>query len=167
MNAIRELLKSRCDITDYSDTRLERGLLNVIVSNGALVLPKGKEHLYKACVVDEPALLDGIALACDNQKWISGAGAVIIMAYMKDQNATGNEQQVTSIESLSFMIDQALMLGLGYSFINNLNGKMVGEMLFVPPEYEIPQAITVGYPRTMDPILNEKKLQNFLSYNGH
>lgn len=164
-----ETIKTRRSTRSYLSTPIEEEKLYQLLEAGRLAPGARLEQDFKIIVVTDEALREGLASACESQRFIAQAPVALVMCYNNDRTMLCG-QPVRPIDCsivLSFMLLEAEELGLGMCWMGAFRSDDVRRLLNIPDDYTIFAMTPVGYAASKNypPRRKPKELKDIIKYN--
>ncbi|MBL4937878.1 nitroreductase family protein [Clostridium sp. YIM B02515] len=182
---IVDLLKKRCSIRKFKQMTIPQDTIDYIIEAGRLSPSGGNEQPWVFGIVNDNELINKIAIAAYNQKWISSAPLVIVLCttIVEDERGARNIQvsrfpkfkneilnmskqlysKLNSEEHQSKipgtnMVLAALEHGIYSTWVSYFNVNEVAGLLNLPPLYIPSEILVLGYPEgEIKPKIKKKK----------
>lgn len=173
-NNIMEIITNRRSIRLYSQKEIESEKLDYVL-NAFRKAPSAKNlQPWKLIVIKDRNKKNDLAIACNNQSFISEA-PVIIAACAKEEESYGvmggymNSYPIDIAIALEHLILAATELGLGTCWIGAFKEKLVKDILLVPENIRVVALTPLGYaaPGAETPKRGRKSLSEIVCYEKY
>ena len=148
MNVI-DAIRKRRSIRSYEKRPVEDEKLIAVLEAGRLAPSANNKQEWRYVVVQDADTRQKLMVAAYNQKFVAEAPVVIVCCAETDGRMMRVGQLAFTVDvaiSIDHMTLAAVELGLGSCWIGSVSADAVREILAIPPEIEIVQLLTLGYP---------------------
>lgn len=168
-----EVVKTRRSVRKYSPRPIEEAVLSRIL-DAARIAPSGSNRQpWKFIVVKDHAIREKLVGACNNQKFLAEAPAVVVACSLKITSNRGGymgEHSVLIDVSIAFdhLILAARNEGLGTCWIGAFENTAVKEILHVPEEAQVVAITPLGYPEddnAFQSVSHRKAMEEVIVYD--
>jgi nitroreductase len=156
---VAEAIKSRRSIRSFAKTPVEREKIALVLEAARLAPSAWNKQDWRFVVVRNKETLKKLSLACDDQVHVAEADTVICCCGTNPNEFMSGGEKAYRIDlsiAASFMILQAVELGLGTCWIGAYNRDKVKTLLRVPDGVRVVSLIAIGYPHYV-PAPTERK----------
>lgn len=182
---IVDLLKKRCSIRNFKQMTIPQATIDYIIEAGRLSPSGGNEQPWMFGIVNDKELINKIAVAAYNQKWISSAPLVIVLCTTIVEDGRGardiqvsrfpefkneilnmskelysklnSEEHQSKIPGTN-MVLAALEHGIYSTWVSYFNVNQVADLLNLSPLYIPSEILVLGYPEgEIKPRIKKKK----------
>jgi nitroreductase len=191
---IVELLKERCSVRKFKQISIPQDTIDYIIEAGRLSPSGGNEQPWMFGIVTDKELINRIAVAAYNQKWISSALLVIVLCttIVEDERGARNIQvlrfpelkneilnmnkelysKLNSEEHQSKipgtnMVLAALEHGIYSTWVSYFNVNEVSGLLNLPSSYIPSEILVLGYPEGETKPRPKKKTEEIVFTNSY
>jgi nitroreductase len=138
------------------------------VEAGRIAPSASNEQKWKFIVVTELSLKLKLVKACYNQSSVAKAPAVLVICACDERNMRCGQpaRTIDCSIALTFMMLEAVELGLGTCWLGDFYSDQVREILNIPEDFSVIAVAPIGYPtNTNQRSLTRKKKDEIVSYN--
>lgn len=162
-----ELIRKRVSIRKYSDKKIEKEKLNLILEAGVLAPSSRNSQEFKILVVDSMDLKNRLVKAIANQTFIKEADLLLVMVSTNDRIMSNNQSSgaIDTSISLSFMMLKAEQLGLSTCWLAKYDEDEVKRILKIKKEYRVTAITPLGYRDAKPKFKEKKKIEEMVVYN--
>lgn len=163
-----DAIKSRRSIRSFLDKPIEEEKLLRVLEAGRLAPSAKNLQEWKFVVVRDKELRKRVASAANNQHFLAEAPVIIIgCATVVDYIMTCGQYAypIDLTIAMDHMTLQAVEEGLGTCWIGAFKENEVKKILEIPENVRIVQIFPLGYPKTIPPARNRKKLEEIVCYD--
>ena len=170
---IIDLLKKRCSVRKFKQTTIPQDTIEYIIEAGRLSPSRGNEQPWMFGIVNDKDLINRIAVAAYNQKWIGSSPLVIVLCTTIVEDELGaRDIQVSRFPELkneilnmtkelysklnseehqskipgANMVLAALEHGIYSTWVSYFNVNEVSSILNLPSLYVPSEILVLGYP---------------------
>lgn len=137
------IISERRSIRKYRRERVPRDILNRILEAGRLAPSSRNLQPWYFVVVEDENVKSRLVDACDGQRFVGEAGAVIVV--LGDPGVSPRFNQDPFIAA-SFMTLEACEEGLGVCWVGRFDEERVKQLLKIPEKLRVVILLTIGYP---------------------
>ncbi len=166
MNVI-EAIEKRYSVRNYADKEIEPEKIDKIMEAGRLAPTASNQQLCKHIIVTDKELIHRMVSACENQKWIETAPAILVECASGDRTMICG-QSARSMDcaiAMSFMTLEAVELGLQSCWLGWFSPDKVRALLNIPDDYVVVAVSTIGYPAKEGYRSSKKSSEEVIVYN--
>lgn len=147
---VMEAIKARYSVRKYARKPVEPDKLDRIMEAGRLAPTASNQQLNKHILVTDPDLIAQMVDACEGQKWIATAPAVLVECASGDRTMICGQsaRSMDGAIAMSYMTLQAVSEGLQFCWLGWFQPDRVRALLHIPEEYVIIAVAPMGYPET-------------------
>lgn len=191
---IVDLLKKRCSIRNFKQMTIPQAVIDYIIEAGRLSPSGGNEQPWMFGIVNDQELINKIAAAAYNQKWISSAPLIIVLCTtivedergardiqvsrfpeLKNDILNMNKQLYSKLNSEEHqskipgtnMVLAALEHGIYSTWVSYFNVNQVADLLNLPPLCIPSEILVLGYPQGEIKSRNKKKKEEIVFVNSY
>ncbi|MCE5329670.1 nitroreductase family protein [bacterium] len=167
-----EIVEKRKSIRSYKSIEVEKEKLDYVLEAFRKAPSAKNLQPWKLVVITDKSIIKNLAVACNNQTFISEA-PVVIVACAKEEEAYGrmggylNSYPIDIGISLEHLILAATEQGLGTCWIGAFNEKAVKEVIRAPENVRVVAATPLGYPNEQGRERNRKPIEEIISFNSY
>lgn len=140
------VISERRSIRKYRRERIPRDILSRILETGRLAPSSRNLQPWYFIVVEDEEIKNKLVEACDWQRFVGEAGAVIVV--LGDPSISPRFNQDPFIAA-SFMTLEACEEGLGVCWVGRFEEEKIKQLLKVPEKLKVIILLTIGYPDEM------------------
>jgi len=169
---LMEIIRFRRSIRSYKPKKIEDDKLEYILQAFRKAPSAKNLQPWKLVVVKNKKKIGDLAIACNNQTFISEA-PVIIVACAKEDEAYGvmggymNSYPIDIAIAMEHLILAATEKGLGTCWIGAFKEKLVKDLLKIPENVRVVALTPVGYPAEEKPKRGRKSLSEVVCYERY
>lgn len=169
---VLEAVKARRSVRKYRSMPIPEQKIQLIF-NAARLAPSAENlQPWKFILVTDEELKRGLVSACNNQKWIAEAPAVVVALGLVDEAVATiggymNSYPVDVAVALDHLTLAATNEGLGTCWVFSFNEEKVKGVLGIPPDVRVVALTPLGYPDEQPPPTGRKHLSEILCYNKY
>jgi len=159
-----EAIKKRKSVRNYFNRPIEKEKIEQILEAGRLAPTASNEQQIKILVVTDDVLRLEMVNACFNQKFVAEAPAILVLCATNERNMRCGQpaRTIDCSIALSFMMLEAVELGLGTCWLGDFYSDQVKRVLNIPDDYSIIAVAPIGYPSDMNQRQTPRKSQDEL-----
>lgn len=159
-----EAIKKRVSVRSYLNRPIEKEIIEQILEAGRLAPTASNQQQLKFMVVTDDALRLEMVDACSNQEFVANAPAILVICATKERTMRCGQavRPIDSSIALSFMMLEAVELGLGTCWLGDFYSEKVRQVLNIPDDYSIIAVAPIGYPENTNQRPMSRKSQNQL-----
>ncbi len=168
--SVLDAIRQRRSIRAFEDKLIEEDKLLRVLEAGRLAPSAKNRQEWRYVLVKDKELRRKLAVACNNQYFITEAPVVIVgCATMTDYVLTCGQPAYTIDVTISMdhMSLQAVEEGLGTCWIGAFQEDEVKRLLNVPPEMRVVEVMPLGYPKFQPEPKPRMKLDAISSYDKY
>lgn len=162
-----EAINNRRSIRKYKDTAIEADKLDKILEAARISPSAGNRQEWKFIVVKDEETRGKLVNATNGQSFVGEAPVTIVACSTESERIMPCGQYAYPIDlsiAVSFMILEAMELGLGTCWLGAYSEEEVKKVLDIPEEIRVPAVFTLGYPDENPDPRPRKKLDQIISY---
>lgn len=191
---IVDLLKKRCSVRKFKQMTIPQDTIDYIIEAGRLSPSGGNEQPWMFGIVNDKELINSIAAAAYNQKWISSAPLVIVLCTtiiedergardiqvsrfpeLKNEILNMNKELYSKLNSEEHqskipgtnMVLAALEHGIYSTWVSYFNVNEVSDLLNLPSLYIPSELLVLGYPEGETKPRVKKKKEEIVFTNSY
>ena len=170
--SLMDLIETRRSIRSYKPQEVEEEKLNYILQAFRKAPSAKNLQPWKLIIVKDKKKRSDLAIACNNQTFLSEA-PVLIVACAKEDEAYGvmggymNSYPIDIALALEHLILAAAEKGLGTCWIGAFKEKLVKDLLDVPEHVRVVAITPVGYPAREGGARGRKPLTEIVCYDKY
>jgi len=167
-----DLIEKRKSIRSYKPQDVEEEKLNYILQAFRKAPSAKNLQPWKLIIVKDKKKISDLAIACNNQTFLSEA-PILIVACAKEDEAYGvmggymNSYSVDIALALEHLILAATEKGLGTCWIGAFKEKLVKDLLDVPDNVRVVAITPVGYPAVEGRTRGRKPISKIVCYDKY
>ena len=164
---VMDAIKARYSVRNYAKTAIEPEKIEQILEAGRLAPTASNQQLNKHIIVTDPELIREMVDACEGQKWIATAPAILVECATGDRTMICG-QSARSIDgaiAMSYMTLEAVSLGLQFCWLGWFQPEKVRALLNIPEDYVVIAVAPVGYPAAEGSRSKKKTSEEVVVYN--
>jgi len=171
-NCLMDLIETRKSIRSYKPQKVEEEKLNYILKAFRKAPSAKNLQPWKLIIVKDKKKISDLAIACNNQTFLSEA-PIIIVACAKEDEAYGvmggymNSYPIDIAIALEHLILAATEKGLGTCWIGAFKEKLVKDLLGVPDNVRVVAITPVGYPSGEGGSRERKPISEIICYDKY
>ncbi len=146
---VSDAIKARHSIRNFKKQQVEPEKLTAILEAARLAPSGWNDQQWRFIVIRHPETLKKVAHACDDQMQISEAD-LAICSVIPDCLGLDPKKRDIRLQDIavanSFMMLQAVELGLGTCWIGAFNAWQLRRLLKIPETAEVHSLLAIGYP---------------------
>lgn len=158
---IMEIIKERKSVRKYLDKPIEKEKLDKVLEAGRLAPSARNQQEWKFVVVTDEELRLQMVEACVNQKFVAEAPALLVICATSERNMRCGQpaRTIDCSIALSFMMLQAVELGLGTCWLGDFYADKVKNILNIPEGHSVVAVTPIGYPADVNQKATPRKSQ--------
>lgn len=170
--SLMNLIETRKSIRSYKPQKVEEEKLNYIIQAFRKAPSAKNLQPWKLIVVKDKKKISDLAIACNNQTFLSEA-PILIVACAKEDEAYGvmggymNSYPIDVALALEHLILAATEKGLGTCWIGAFKEKLVKDLLDIPKTVRVVAITPVGYPAQEGGARGRKPLAEIICYDKY
>lgn len=170
--SLMDLIEKRKSIRSYKPQDVEEEKLNYILQAFRKAPSAKNLQPWKLIIVKDKKKISDLAIACNNQTFLSEA-PILIVACAKEDEAYGvmggymNSYSVDIALALEHLILAATEKGLGTCWIGAFKEKLVKDLLDVPDNVRVVAITPVGYPAVEGRTRGRKPISKIVCYDKY
>lgn len=164
---VMEAIQARYSVRQYADKPIEPEKIEKIMEAGRLAPTASNQQLCKHIVVTDKELIRQMVSACEDQKWIETAPAVLVECASCDRTMICG-QSARSMDcaiAMSYMTLEAVELGLQSCWLGWFSPEKVRALLNIPDDYVVVAVAPIGYPAKEGHRSSKKATEEVVVYN--
>ena len=164
---VMEAIKARYSVRKYADQPIEPEKLAQIMEAGRLAPTASNQQLNKHIIVTDKDLIRQMVDACEGQKWIETAPAILVECASGDRTMICGQsaRSMDGAIAMSYMTLEAVSLGLQFCWLGWFQPEKVRALLNIPENYVVIAVAPVGYPAVKGHASKKKATEEVVGYN--
>ena len=164
---VMEAIKARYSVRKYADKPIEPEKLAQIAEAGRLAPTASNQQMNKHIIVTDKDLIRQMVDACEGQKWIETAPAILVECASGDRTMLCGQsaRSMDGAIAMSYMTLEAVSLGLQFCWLGWFQPEKVRALLNIPEDYVVITVAPVGYPAVNGKRSKKKTLDEVVAYN--
>ena len=164
---VMDAIKARYSVRNYAKKTIEPEKIEQILEAGRLAPTASNQQLNKHIIVTDPELIREMVDACEGQKWIATAPAILVECATGDRTMICGQsaRSMDGAIAMSYMTLEAVSLGLQFCWLGWFYPEKVREVLGIPDNYMVVAVATVGYPARDGRRSSKKSTDEVIVYN--
>ncbi|MBQ9045590.1 MAG: nitroreductase family protein [Oscillospiraceae bacterium] len=164
---VMEAIKARYSVRKYADKPIEPEKLAQIAEAGRLAPTASNQQMNKHIIVTDKDLIRQMVDACEGQKWIETAPAILVECASGDRTMICGQsaRSMDGAIAMSYMTLEAVSLGLQFCWLGWFQPEKVRALLNIPEDYVVIAVAPVGYPAVNGKRSKKKTLDEVVAYN--
>jgi len=167
---ILEAMKNRRSVRKYRPDPIPEELMKTILSAARIAPSAENMQPWKFIVVIQEDLKRNLAQACNNQKFIAEAPAVIVACGFPDEAyATAGGYMSSYVIDVTIALDHLILAatahGLGTCWIAAFKEEKVKQLLGIPEDVKVVALTPVGYPNHEPDKTSRKSMAELVCYD--
>ena len=164
---VMEAIRARYSVRKYADRPIEPEKLAQIAEAGRLAPTASNQQLNKHIIVTDRDLIRQMVVACEGQKWIETAPAILVECASGDRTMICGQsaRSMDGAIAMSYMTLEAVSLGLQFCWLGWFQPEKVRALLNIPEDYVVIAVAPVGYPAVNGKRSKKKTLDEVVVYN--
>ena len=164
---VMEAIKARYSVRKYADRPIEPEKLAQIEEAGRLAPTASNQQLNKHIIVTDKDLIRQMVDACEGQKWIETAPAILVECASGDRTMICGQsaRSMDGAIAMSYMTLEAVSLGLQFCWLGWFQPEKVRALLNIPEDYVVIAVAPLGYPAVDGQRSKKKTLDEVVAYN--
>jgi nitroreductase len=163
-------ISNRRSIREYRDIEVEEEKINKILEAARLAPSAANRQKWKFIVVTDKEIRQSLVKAANGQKFIEKAPLVLVACSTESETVMPCGQYAYTVDlsiAVSFMILEAVELGLGTCWLGAFNENEVKNVLEIPPDIRVVAIATIGYPDEKLPQRFRKTLDQIVCFEKY
>ncbi len=171
-SSLINLIETRKSIRSYKPQEIEEEKLNYILQAFRKAPSAKNLQPWKLIIVKDKKKINDLAIACNNQTFLSEA-PILIVACAKEDEAYGvmggymNSYPIDVALAMEHLILAATEKGLGTCWIGAFKEKLVKDLLNIPENVRVVTITPVGYPAREGRTRGRKPLSEIVCYDKY
>ena len=167
-----DLIEKRKSIRSYKSQAVKEEDLNYVLEAFRKAPSAKNLQPWKLVVVRDKKKINDLAIACNNQTFLSEAPVLIVACAIEDE-AYGmmggymNSYPVDIGIALEHLILAAAEKGLGTCWIGAFKEKLVKDLLDIPKDVRVVAVTPLGYPAAEGSLKGRKPLSEIICYDKY
>ena len=164
---VMDAIQSRYSVRNYSEKKIEQEKIYQIMEAGRLAPTASNQQLNKHIIVTDKKLIEQMVDACEGQKWIATASAILVECASDDRTMICGQsaRSMDGAIAMAYMTLEAVSLGLQFCWLGWFQPEKVRALLNIPDDYVVIAVAPVGYPATIGRPSKKKSLEEVVVYN--
>ena len=164
---VMEAIEKRYSLRDFADRPVEPEKIERILEAARLAPTASNEQKNKHIVVTDRELIRQMVPACKDQKWVANAPAVLVECASDDRTMVCGQsaRSMDGAIAMSFMMLEAVELGLQSCWLGWFYPEKVRELLNIPEDYVVIAVAPFGYPKKEGHCRPKKDAAEVVVYN--
>ena len=164
---VMEAIRARYSVRKYADKAIEPEKIAQIAEAGRLAPTASNQQLNKHIIVTDRDLIRQMVDACEGQKWIETAPAILVECASGDRTMICGQsaRSMDGAIAMSYMTLEAVSLGLQFCWLGWFQPEKVRALLNIPEDYVVIAVAPVGYPAVNGRRSKKKTLDEVVAYN--
>lgn len=165
-----EAIVQRRSIRKYKNREVEEEKLQKILESARISPSAANRQEWKFLVVKNQEARDKLIEAAKGQKFVGEAPVTIVACSTESEKVMPCGQLAYPVDlsiAVSFMILEAVELGLGTCWLGAYDESRVKEILEIPDEIRVPAMFTLGYPDESPEARPRKDIEDIVSYETY
>ena len=145
---VMDAIKARYSVRNYAKKAIEPEKIEQILEAGRLAPTASNQQLNKHIIVTDPELIREMVDACEEQKWIATAPAILVECATGDRTMICGQsaRSMDGAIAMSYMTLEAVSLGLQFCWLGWFQPEKVRRLLNIPDDYVVIAVAPIGYP---------------------
>ncbi|MBR1443919.1 MAG: nitroreductase family protein [Firmicutes bacterium] len=164
---VMEAIQARYSVRKYTDRPIELEKIEKIMKAGRLAPTSSNQQLCKHIIVTDKELIHQMVSACEEQKWIETASAILVECASGDRMMICG-QSARSMDcaiAMSYMTLEAVELGLQSCWLSWFSPDKVKVLLNIADDYVVVAVAPIGYPEKDGHRSDKKLTKEVVVYN--
>jgi nitroreductase len=157
MMDIFEAIESRRSVRKYLDKPISQETLQMIFNAGRWAPSAGNRQPWRFVVVQDTERKNRLALAANNQAFLSQAAAIIVA--LGDTETSPKWYEKDTMIAIEHMALASTALGYGSCWIGAFDEKEVKHLLKIPAKMRVVALLPIGVPGETPTARSRKELQ--------
>lgn len=164
---VMDAIKARYSVRNYAKKAIEPEKIEQILEAGRLAPTASNQQLNKHIIVTDPELIREMVDACEGQKWIATAPAVLVECATGDRTMICGQsaRSMDGAIAMSYMTLEAVSLGLQFCWLGWFQPEKVRRLLNIPDDYVVIAVAPIGYPAAEGKASKKKSLHEVTAHN--
>ena len=164
---VMEAIKARYSVRKYADRPIEPEKIAQIMEAGRLAPTASNQQLNKHIIVTDKDLIRQMVDACEGQKWIETAPAILVECASGDRTMICGQsaRSMDGAIAMSYMTLEAVSLGLQFCWLGWFQPEKVRALLNIPEDYVVIAVAPLGYPAAEWKRSKKKATEEVVVYN--
>ena len=164
---VMEAIEARYSVRKYSSRKLDAASIEQIMEAGRLAPTASNQQLNKHIVVTDPELIRQMVDACEGQKWIETAPAILVECASGDRTMICGQsaRSMDGAIAMSYMTLEAVSLGMQFCWLGWFDPEKVKKLLNIPEDYVVIAVAPIGYPEPPGHRSSKKPTEEVVVYN--
>lgn len=145
---VLDAIKARYSVRKYADRAIEPEKIEQIMEAGRLAPTASNQQLNKHIIVTDKDLIRQMVDACEGQKWIATAPAILVECATGDRTMICGQsaRSMDGAIALAYMTLEAVSQGLQFCWLGWFQPDQVRKLLNIPDDYVVIAVAPLGYP---------------------
>lgn len=164
---VMEAIRARYSVRKYAQRAIEPEKLDRIMEAGRLAPTASNQQMNKHILVTDPNLIGKMVEACEGQRWIATAPAVLVECAGGDRTMICGQsaRSMDGAIAMSYMTLQAVSEGLQFCWLGWFQPDRVRALLHIPEDYVVIAVAPLGYPEKEGHPSPKKSAADVIVYN--
>ena len=164
---VMEAIQARYSVRKYADRPIEPEKIAQIMEAGRLAPTASNQQLNKHIIVTDRDLIRQMVDACEGQKWIETAPAILVECASGDRTMICGQsaRSMDGAIAMSYMTLEAVSLGLQFCWLGWFQPEKVRALLHIPEDYVVIAVAPLGYPAAEGHPSKKKTADEVVVYN--
>jgi nitroreductase len=171
-NCLMDIIEKRKSIRSYKPQEVSEEDLNYVLEAFRKAPSAKNLQPWKLVVVKDIKKINDLAIACNNQTFLTQAPVLIVACALEDEayGKMGGYMNSFPVDigiALEHLILAATEKGLGTCWIGAFNEKMVKDVLDIPDNVRVVALTPLGYPAEEGRLRGRKSLSEIVCYDRY
>ena len=163
---VMDAIKARYSVRNYAKKTIEPEKIEQILEAGRLAPTASNQQLNKHIIVTDPELIREMVDACEGQKWIATAPAILVECATGDRTMIcGQSASMDGAIAMSYMTLEAVSLGLQFCWLGWFQPEKVRKLLNISDDYVVIAVAPIGYPAVEGHPSRKKSAKEVVAFN--
>ena len=164
---VMDAIRARYSVRNYAKKSIEPEKIEQILEAGRLAPTASNQQLNKHIIVTDPELIREMVDACEGQKWIATAQAILVECATGDRTMICGQsaRSMDGAIAMSYMTLEAVSQGLQFCWLGWFQPEKVRRLLNIPDDYVVIAVAPLGYPAAEGKASKKKSLQEVTAHN--
>ncbi len=164
---VMEAIEARYSVREYSERKLDDASIRSILEAGRLAPTASNQQLNKHIMVTDEKLIHELVDACEGQKWIATAPAVLVECASGDRTMICGQsaRSMDGAIAMSYMTLEAVSLGMQFCWLGWFDPEKVKKLLNIPEDYVVIAVAPIGYPASQGHRSSKKSMEEVSAIN--
>jgi len=171
-SSLMDIIEKRKSIRSYKPQEVSEEDLNYVLEAFRKAPSAKNLQPWKLIVVKDRKKINDLAIACNNQTFLTQAPVLIVACALEDEayGKMGGYMNSFPVDigiALEHLILAATERGLGTCWIGAFNEKMVKDVLDIPDNVRVVALTPLGYPAEEGRLRGRKSLSEIVCYDRY